>query len=95
MVLIMAFSMPKASFKTLATGVRALVVQLAIDIMVSLDGSKVFSLILPDKDAATYLAIGNIGIFIVFFLLMFPIGGFSLGTFIGNLLNFSLKLLGL
>lgn len=60
-----------------------------------LDGSKVFSLILPEKEAATYLAIGNIGMFIVFFLLMFPIGGFSLGSFIGNLLNFSLKLLGL
>jgi Zn-dependent protease len=60
-----------------------------------LDGSKVFSLILPEKEAATYLSIGSIGIFIIFFLLMFPIGGFSLGSFIGNLLNFSLKLLGL
>ena len=60
-----------------------------------LDGSKVFSLILPEKEAATFLAIGNIGIFIIFFLLMFPIGGFSLGSFIGGLLNFSLKLLGL
>jgi len=60
-----------------------------------LDGSKVFSLILPEKEAATYLAIGNVGMFIVFFLLMFPVGGFSLGSFIGNLLNFSLKILGL
>lgn len=60
-----------------------------------LDGSKVFSLILPEKDAATYLSIGSIGIFIIFFLLMFPIGGFSLGSFIGNLLTFSEHLLGL
>ena len=60
-----------------------------------LDGSKVFSLVLPEKDAATFLAIGNIGIFVIFFLLMFPIGGFSLGGFIGNLIYFSMHLLGL
>jgi Zn-dependent protease len=60
-----------------------------------LDGSKIFAQVLPDKEAATYLSIGSMGIFIIFFLLMFPIGGFSLGGFIGNLLNFSLKLLGL
>ncbi len=60
-----------------------------------LDGSKVFSLVLPERDAAAYLSIGPLGIFIIFFLLLFPIGGFSLGSFIGNLLNFSLKLLGL
>lgn len=60
-----------------------------------LDGSKVFSLILPEKEAAAYLSIGTIGIFIIFFLLMFPIGGFSLGDLIGNLLNFSERLLGL
>lgn len=60
-----------------------------------LDGSKIFSLILPEKDAAAYLSFGSIGIFIIFFLLMFPIGGFSLGSFIGNLLIFSEHLLGL
>ena len=60
-----------------------------------LDGSKIFAQILPDKEAATYLSIGSLGIFIIFFLLMFPVGGFSLGSFIGNLLNFSLKILGL
>jgi Zn-dependent protease len=60
-----------------------------------LDGSKVFSLLLPEKEASTFLAIGNIGIFVIFFLLMFPIGGFSLGAFIGSLLTFALKLLGL
>lgn len=60
-----------------------------------LDGSKIFALILPEKEAATYLGIGFIGIFILFFLLMFPIGGFSLGEAIFNLLNFSENLLGL
>jgi Zn-dependent protease len=60
-----------------------------------LDGSKIFSLILSERQAAQYLAIGSIGIFILFFLLMFPIGGFSLGGLIFNLLSFSEKLLGL
>ena len=60
-----------------------------------LDGSKIFALILPDKEANTYLALGSIGIFIIFFLLMFPIGGLSLGGVISNLLTFSEKLLGL
>jgi Zn-dependent protease len=60
-----------------------------------LDGSKVFALILPDREAAMYLSIGSIGIFIIFFLLLSPIGGFSLGGLISNLLVFSLHLLGL
>lgn len=60
-----------------------------------LDGSKIFALILPEKEANTYLSLGSIGFFIIFFLLMFPIGGFSLGGFIFSLLSFSEKLLGL
>lgn len=60
-----------------------------------LDGSKVFALLLPEKHAAVYLSLGSIGIFILFFLLLFPIGGFSLGELIFNLLTFSEKLLGL
>jgi Zn-dependent protease len=60
-----------------------------------LDGSKIFALILPDKEAAVYLSISSIGIFIIFFLLLFPIGGFSLGSLISSLLTFSLHLLGL
>lgn len=59
-----------------------------------LDGSKVFALILPEKEANAYLAIGSVGIFILFFLLMFPIGGFSLGNLIFTLLEFSKTLLG-
>lgn len=58
-----------------------------------LDGSKVFSLILPEKDANTYLSFGSVGFFIIFFLLLFPIGGFSLGQFVFNLLNVAQNLL--
>ena len=60
-----------------------------------LDGSKIFALILPEREANTYLSLGSIGIFIIFFLLMFPIGGISLGAVMDNLLAFSEKLLGL
>lgn len=60
-----------------------------------LDGSKVFSLLLPEDTAKSYLSIGAYGMFILFFLLLFPIGGFSLGNLISNLLDFSLHLLGL
>ncbi|HUD09484.1 MAG TPA: site-2 protease family protein [Patescibacteria group bacterium] len=60
-----------------------------------LDGSKIFALILPDKEAAVYLSVSSIGIFIIFFLLLFPIGGFSLGSLISSLLTFSLHILGL
>jgi Zn-dependent protease len=60
-----------------------------------LDGSKVFSLVLSDRDARAYLSLGSIGIFILFFLLLFPIGGFSLGSIVSQLLDFSMRLLGL
>lgn len=60
-----------------------------------LDGSKVFASLLPEEMATSYLSIGNLGMFILFFLLLFPIGGFSLGNIIFNLLNFSLRLMGL
>ena len=60
-----------------------------------LDGSKVFSLFLPEDSAKTYLSMGAYGMFIIFFLLLFPIGGFSLGSVVGNLLDFSLSLRGL
>jgi Zn-dependent protease len=60
-----------------------------------LDGSKVFALLLPEKYALTYLSLSSIGFFIIFFLLLFPVGGFSLGALIFTLLSFSLKLLGI
>lgn len=60
-----------------------------------LDGSKVFSLFLPEDTAKSYLSISSFGMFIIFFLLVFPVGGFSLGGIIFNILEFSLRLLGL
>ncbi len=59
-----------------------------------LDGSKIFALLLPEKEAQAYLSIGQIGIFILLFLLMFPLGGFSLQGLIFNLFYFAKSLLG-
>lgn len=61
-----------------------------------LDGSNVFSLLLPKRDAAAYLSLGTsgIGFIILMFLLFFPIGGFSLMSIIFNIITFSLTLLG-
>ena len=60
-----------------------------------LDGSKVFSLLLPRELANVYLSISSIGFILILFLLMFHAGPFSLGSIIGNLLSFSEKLLGI
>ena len=60
-----------------------------------LDGSKVFALLLPEREAAIYLSLSSVGFIIIFFLLLFPIGGFSLGGLIFNLMTFSQKILGL
>lgn len=60
-----------------------------------LDGSKVFSLLLPEKEARAYLSLESIGFFILIMLLLIPIGGFSLGEFIFNLLTVSMSFLGL
>lgn len=60
-----------------------------------LDGSKVLAAVLPDEIAATYLSIQQYGIFILFALLLFPIGGFSLGDVISNLISFSVQLMGI
>lgn len=60
-----------------------------------LDGSKIFALLLSEKQANLYLSLGSIGFFIIFFLLFLSPGGFSLGGIIYSLLSFSEKLLGL
>ena len=60
-----------------------------------LDGSKVLASILPDEIARTYLSIERFGIFILFALLLFPIGGFSLGLLINKLIMFSISVLGI
>jgi len=59
-----------------------------------LDGSRVFSLILPEKKANAYLALGSFGIIILFFLLMVPVGPFSLQDIIASIYTAALKLLG-
>ncbi len=60
-----------------------------------LDGSKLFSLILPERDAQAYLSIGELGTFILFFLLMVPLGPFSLQKVIGTLYIHAIQFLGL
>lgn len=60
-----------------------------------LDGSKIFSLLLPEREAAVYLSLGQIGIFLLLILLAFPIGGFSLGGVIANLYHLAAHLLGI
>lgn len=61
-----------------------------------LDGSKIFSLLLSDRDANAYLSVGQtLGTFILLFLLFFPIGSFSLGSIIYHLVSQGLTTLGL
>lgn len=59
-----------------------------------LDGSKVFALLLPDREATAYLSLGSIGVFIILLLLIFPIGGFSLSTFMSNIYTIISRFLG-
>ena len=59
-----------------------------------LDGSKVFALVLPEHIADTYLSFSSFGTLILLFLLLFPIGGFSLMDIVANLYRFGLGLLG-
>lgn len=59
-----------------------------------LDGSKVFAFLLSDPQAAVYLSLGSMGMFILFFLLLFPIGGISLGKIIFDIINFGMKIMG-
>lgn len=60
-----------------------------------LDGSKVFSILLPDELARTYMSIERFGFIIVFMLLAFPMGPFSLSSFLSNMIFRSMNLLGL
>lgn len=54
-----------------------------------LDGSKIFALILPEDTANAYLSLGSIGMFIIFALFLFPIGGLSLSGLLFNILGFA------
>lgn len=59
-----------------------------------LDGSKIFSLVLPEREAAAYMSLGQIGMIILFVLLAFPFGGFSLEGLITHLYALAIHLLG-
>lgn len=60
-----------------------------------LDGSKVFSVLLPDELARAYMSIERFGFILVFMLLAFPFGPFSLSGFLSFLIFRSMELLGL
>lgn len=90
-----ALLIPVATFLALVVRMNLLLAIFNFIPIPPLDGSKVFALLLPQKEAATYMSIGTFGIMIIFFLLMFPIGGFSLQSVMFNLLTFSQHLLGL
>ena len=60
-----------------------------------LDGSRVVAAILGYRLARSYLSIEQYGIFILLILLYFPIGSFSLGDILNNLVIYSIHLLGI
>lgn len=60
-----------------------------------LDGSKVFSVLLPDELAATYMSIERFGFIILFMLLVFPLGPFSFSEILSHIIFNSMNLLGL
>jgi Zn-dependent protease len=90
-----ALLIPVATFLALVVRMNLLLAIFNFIPIPPLDGSKVFALLLPEKEAAMYMSVGTFGILIIFFLLMFPIGGFSLQSVMFNLLTFSQHLLGL
>lgn len=60
-----------------------------------LDGSKIFSLLLPEREAAIYMNMNNIGMIILIVLIFNPFGGPSLMGLVGNLINSAFAFLGL
>jgi len=60
-----------------------------------LDGSKVFALLLPPKQAAAYMSLSSVGMIFLMILLFYPIGGFSLMNLISSLVSSFISLLGL
>lgn len=88
-------------FRIFPSGIIGLVVQLNLLLAIfnlipipPLDGSKIFSLLLPEKMADAYMSQGTIGLILIFILLMSS-GPASLGGLMFSLLSFSEKLLGI
>jgi Zn-dependent protease len=52
-----------------------------------LDGSRILAAIIPEEYAKVLDSLEPFGFFILFFLLMFPIGGFSLGSIVYGLVS--------
>lgn len=59
-----------------------------------LDGSKIMAVFMPNDLARKYLSLESIGIFLLLFLLAFPIPGLNLSGFIDTLLSSALRILG-
>ena len=59
-----------------------------------LDGSRVISYFLPGELGRMYRSLEPFGIFILFMLLAFPFGGFSIQSLLQNLIFSSVRLLG-
>lgn len=53
-----------------------------------LDGSRVFSMLLPAPQARAYLNLGSMGFIIIFLLLLMPLGPFSLTSIMYHILTF-------
>jgi len=60
-----------------------------------LDGSRILAAIVPKEAVRILDSLEPFGLFILFFLLIFPIGGFSLGKLIFGLVSLWMRLLGL
>lgn len=59
-----------------------------------LDGSRILAAILPKEYASFLDFLEPYGIFLLYFLLLFPLGGFSLGRMIFSLVSLWMNLLG-
>ncbi len=59
-----------------------------------LDGSRILSAVLPAEYAGIFNQLESVGIFLLYFLLFFPLGGFSLGRLIFGLVSLWMGLLG-
>lgn len=60
-----------------------------------LDGSRILASVIPEEYARVLDSLESFGLFILFFLLMFPIGGFSLGSIVYGLVSSWLHFFGL
>ena len=59
-----------------------------------LDGSRILAAILPRQYASFFDTLEPYGLFLLYFLLLFPLGGFSLGRIIFGLVSLWMRLLG-